>query len=73
MAKLRKNLSKSENSSNFNAKDDEPSFLTSEAGAAFNCLWLAFIEAPIFLFFDAKYHIWIETDKLGYAIGSVLS
>ena len=38
---------KSGNSSNFNAKDTGPSFLTSKARSAFNRLRLAFTKAPI--------------------------
>ena len=41
--------------------------------AAFNRLRLAFTKTPILWHFDPKCHIWIETDALGYAIGSVLS
>ena len=37
-AKLRKKLSKSGNISNFNAKENEPSFLTPDARMAFNYL-----------------------------------
>ena len=40
---------------------------------AFNCLWLAFIKALIFLYFDPKCYIWIEIDTSGYAIGNMLS
>ena len=47
--------------------------LTFAAREAFNYLRLAFIEAWIFRHFDPKYHIYIETNTLGYAIGSVLS
>ena len=42
-----KKLSKSGNSTNFNAKKAGPSFLIPKARAAFNCLRLAFTEAPI--------------------------
>ena len=68
-----KKLLKCRNSPNFDVKEANPSFLTPEARAAFNCLWLAFTKAPIFSYFDPKYHIWIENDILGYAIGDVLS
>ena len=47
LAKSRKHLSKSENSPNFDAKNNEPSFLTAKARTAFNHLWLIFIEGPI--------------------------
>ena len=43
-----KKTAKSRNSPNFGAMESEPSFLTLEASAAFNCLRLTFIEAPIF-------------------------
>ena len=68
-----KKPSKSGNSPNFDAKEAGPNFLTPEARAAFNRLWLAFTHAPILRHFDPKCHIWIETDALGYAIGGVLS
>ena len=73
LAKSRKKLSKSENSPNFNPKNNGPSFLTSKARAAFNCLRLAFIEALIFQHFDLECHIWIETDISSYAINGMLS
>ena len=73
MAKSRKKSSKSGNSSNFDAIEDGPKFLTLDARTAFNCLWLAFTEAPILRHFDPECHIRIETDALGYAIGGVLS
>ena len=72
LAKSKKPL-KSGNSPNFGATKPGPSFLTPEARSAFNCLRLAFTEAPIFQHFDPECHIRIETDALGYAIGSVLS
>ena len=68
-----KEPSKNRNSPNFNTKETKPIFLTSKAKTAFNCLWLAFIKAPIFWNFDPKYYIPIETDELGYAISSLLS
>ena len=71
--KLGKNSSKSENSPNFGATKTGPSFLTPEARLAFNRLWLAFIEAPIFWYIDPECHIWIKIDALSYAIGGVLS
>ena len=42
-----KKPSKCGNSSNFDVKKAGPSFLTPKAKSAFNCLWLAFTEAPI--------------------------
>ena len=71
-AKSGKNLSKSGNSPNFDVKDSGPSFLIFEARAAFNHLRPAFIKALILWHFDPKYHIWIKTDALGYAIRGVL-
>ena len=50
-----------------------PSFLTPKTRTAFYRLWLAFTKAPIFWHFDPEYHIWIETDVSGYAIGGVLN
>ena len=47
LAKLRKKLSKSENSINFDTIEDGPKFLTPNARIAFNCLWLAFTKASI--------------------------
>ena len=71
-AKSKKPL-KSRNSPNFNAKKTDPSFLTPEAGSAFNCLRLAFIKASILQHFDPEYYIRIKTDVSVYAIGGVLS
>ena len=73
LAKSRKKLSKSGNSTNFDTIEDGPKFLTSNARAAFNRLWLAFTKAPILRHFDPECHIWIETDISGYAIDGVLS
>ena len=73
MSKSGKNLSKSRNSPNSGATDIGPSFLTPKARSAFNRLRLAFTEASILQHFDPKYHIQIEIDALGYAIGGVLS
>ena len=64
---------KSGNSPNFNPKDTGPSFLTPEARSAFNRLRLAFTKAPILQYFNPECHIRIETNALGYAIGSMLS
>ena len=49
------------------------SFLTSGAREAFNRIQLVFTKAPILRHFDPECHIRIKTDKLGYAIGCVLS
>ena len=73
LAKSGKKLSKSGNSTNFDATEDGPKFLTPDARTAFNRLRLAFTEAPILRHFDSEYHIRIETDASGYAIGGVLS
>ena len=72
-AKSGKKLSKSGNSTNFDATEDEPKFLTPDTRTAFNHLWLVFTEALILRHFDLECHIWIETDASGYAIGGVLS
>ena len=72
-AKSEKKLSKSGNSTNFDAMKDGSKFLTPDARTAFNRLWLAFTEALILRHFDPECHIWIETDASGYAIGGVLS
>ena len=73
LAKSGKKLSKSENSSNFNAKKNGPSFLIPKAKVAFNRLQLIFTKAPILWYFDPKYHIWTETDTSSYAIDGMLS
>ena len=73
LAKLKKELSKSGNLPNFDAKENEPSFLTPDTRTAFNYLWLAFTRAPILQHFALKYYIWIETDASSYKIGGVLS
>ena len=72
-AKSKKKLSKSWNSLNFNAKENEPSFLTPKAKMAFNYLKLAFIKALILWYFDLKYYIQIETDVSGYVMSGMLS
>ena len=51
----------------------ESKFLTSKAKEAFNRLRQAFTKIPILRHFDPKYHIRIETNALGYAIGGVLN
>ena len=52
---------------------EKPNFLTFDAKKAFNHLWLAFIKALIFQYFDFKSHIQIKTDVSSYAIGRMLS
>ena len=73
LSKSGKNLSKSGNSPNSGIMETGPSFLTPKARSTFNCLRLAFTEAPIFRYFDPECHIQIETDALGYAISGKLS
>ena len=51
----------------------EPTFLTLGTREAFNQLKQAFTKAPILRHFDPEYHIWIEINLSGYAIGGVLS
>ena len=48
-------------------------YLTPEARLAFTQLRKAFTKALIFQHFNPKYHIRIETDTWGYAIGGILS
>ena len=48
-------------------------YLTLDARQAFIQSKQAFTKAPIRRHFDPKYHIQIETDASGYAIGRVLS
>ena len=72
-AKSGKKLSKSGNSTNFDATEDGLKFLTPDARTAFNRLRLAFTEAPILRHFDLECHIWIKIDALGYAISGMLS
>ncbi len=48
-------------------------FLTFGAKKAFIHLQKAFTKALILRHFDPEYHIQIETDALGYAIGEILS
>ena len=49
----------------------KPKFLMSKAKKAFNHLGQAFTKVPILQHFDPEYHIRIETDVSGYAIGGV--
>ena len=67
-----KKPSKIGNSPNFDATETGSSFLTPGAREAFNRLWLAFTKALILCHFDPEYHIGIETNVSGYAIGGVL-
>ena len=46
-SKKPKKSSKSRNSPNFSTTKSRPSFLIFKARSTFNCLWLAFTEAPI--------------------------
>ena len=73
LAKSRKKLSKSGNSTNSDAIKDKPKFPTPNTRTVFNLLRLTFTEALILWYFNPKCHIWIETDALGYAINGVLS
>ena len=73
LSKSGKNSSKNGNSANSGITETGPSFLTPKAKSAFNRLWLAFTKALILQHFDLEYHIWIKTNALGYAIGSILS
>ena len=73
LSKSGKNSSKSGYLLNFGATETGPSFLTPETRSAFNRLQLALTKSPIFWHFDPEYHIRIETDASGYAIGVVLS
>ena len=57
LAKSGKKLPKSGNLINFNAIENKPKFLISNAKVAFNHLRLAFIEALILKYFDPKCHI----------------
>ena len=57
LAESGKKLLKSGNSTNFDAIEVEPKFLTPDTKTAFHCLRLAFIEAPILWHFDPEYHI----------------
>ena len=56
-AKSGKKSSKSGNSTNFDATEDGPKFLTPDARTAFNRLRLAFTKAPILRHFDLECHI----------------
>ena len=73
MAKSGKKLSKSGNSTNFDATEVGPKFLTLDIRTAFNHLWLAFTKALILQYFDPECHIWIKTDTSSYAISKMLN
>ena len=49
------------------------SYFTPKTRLMFIKLRKAFTKAPILIYFDPEYHIWIETDMLGYVIGRVLT
>ena len=68
---LRKSAKSKKTKSGNNSK--EPKFLTSKTKEAFNRLRQALTKVPILRHFDPEYHIQIETDLSGYAIGGVLS
>ena len=51
----------------------DSNYPTPSTKKAFNFLQYVFTPAPIFQHFDPKWHIRIETNALGYAIGRVLS
>ena len=57
LAKLEKKSSKSGNSLHFGAKKAGPSFLIPGAKQVFNCLRLAFTEAPIFWHYNPECQI----------------
>ena len=57
LTKLEKKLSKSENSTNFDAIEDGSKFLTPNTRITFNPLWLAFTKAPILWYFKSKCYI----------------
>ena len=73
LSKSGKKLLKCGNLTNFGTIEARPKFLTPNAKTTFNCLWLAFTEAPILQYFDLEYQIWIETDASSYTIDRVLS
>ena len=72
-AKLGKELSKSGNLPNFDAKKKGLNFLILDTRMTFNCLRVIFTKAWIFWHFDSEYHIWIETNASSNKIGGVLS
>ena len=72
LSKSRKKSPKSGNSTNSDAMEKGPKFLTLDVRTAFNRLRLAFTKAPILWHFDPECHIWIEIDVSGYAIDGVL-
>ena len=55
------------------SKKTESDFLTSKARMAFTKLRQAFIKALILHHFDLECHIWVETDRSGYAISGVFN
>ena len=73
LAKLGKKSLKSGNLSNFDAKKNKSSFLTSDARMTFNHLWLVFTKTLILWHFDLGCYIWSETNASSYAISGILS
>ena len=61
---------KRSSSKNLNGATD---YLTPKARLAFTKLRKEFTKAPIFQHFDPEWHIWMEINASGYAIGGVLS
>ena len=57
LAKLEKKVIKIRNSANSNITKIRQKFLISNTRITFNCLWFAFIKAPILWHFDSEYHI----------------
>ena len=72
VGKKARKTSKSKKSSK-SQKRVESDFFTPGAKLVFTKLRQAFLKAPILHHFDPKYHIRIETDVSGYAIGGVQS
>ena len=64
---------KSEKLLNFGAKNIAPSFLIFNTKIIFNHLYLAFIKALIFRYFNQKNHISIKTNIVGYTINDMLN
>ena len=68
-------LVKSKNHDFLNSRIEkvETGFFIPKARLTFTQLRQAFVEAPILYHFNLESHIRIETDVLGYTIGSILS
>lgn len=58
---------------NMKSLESRIGFLIPRTRLTFTKLKQAFIIAPFLYHFDLEYHIWIETDVLGYTIYGVLS